>query len=324
MDETGQYPATVYVELMGVDLNNNPAIIRNVGTVVDIGLGDSYALILSLADVFQAQGGVAVLPVMKKVTITLFLSSGADQVTLPELTMRKDDGLMEDSKGVTYFLLNVGVKSEKVGSADSKTDQAVSKITQRIFLESPLMSEKSGNLRDSNSSFIMISIPKSAVPGIKAPLIMAAEDRPDAASIQGVVVGFGENAIGAERKNQFSLSEALPTVMKRNFASITALNKSVSEYTPFRKLIGSATDVAQQMWEFTGSGLCGSSDGKNYDTGAAVYIGGKFAGFSVRSTAISAGYKGRLDCAKTSGSDMVTLVISPSKEQIATFISRSK
>ena len=320
------YPGTVYVEVSGIDFDKKPALVRNVGTLVDVGLGDAYALILSLADVFQAENGVAVLPIMKEVTITLFLSSGAakDKVELPKMIMRKDDGLMQDANGLKYFILNVGVKAEKVGSIDSKSEQAISKLTQRLFFESPLMSEKGQNFRDSNSSFMMISIPKSVLPSIAVPSIMFAEDRPSEASLKGVVVGFGENAVGGSKKNDFSLSEALPEVMKRNFAPIEALNKTPTEYTPLRKLIGSATAVSQQMWEFTGSGLCGSKDGKNYDTGAAVYIDGKFAEFGVLSTAISAGYKGRLDCAMTTADDMVTLVISPSKEQVETFISRSK
>ena len=112
--------------------------------------------------------------------------------------------------------------------------------------------------------------------------------------------------------------------MKRNYAPIEALNKSPTDYTPLRKIIGSASSVAKQIWEFTGSGLCGSKDGQNYDTGAAVYIEGKFAGFGVRSTAKSSGYKGRLDCSKTQADDMVTMVVSVSQEHIDQFIARVK
>jgi hypothetical protein len=197
----------------------------------------------------------------------------------------------------------------------------------KLFLESPLMTEKGVNLRDANTSYVLFSIPKSSHPALskmKVPLVMTAEERPDAASLKGIVVGFGENTVGGSRAREFALASSLPSVMKRNYATIEALNKSASDYTPLRKLIGSATSVAQQVWEFTGSGLCGSPDGQNYDTGAAVYVDGKFAGFGVRSTSKSAGFKGRLDCGKTPAEDMVTLVVSPSQEEINQFKARVK
>ncbi|MCX6123219.1 MAG: hypothetical protein NTV34_00475, partial [Proteobacteria bacterium] len=135
-----------------------------------------------------------------------------------------------------------------------------------------------------------------------------------------VVVGFGENTVGSEQKNQFSLSNALPSVMKRNFAPIDSLNVAPASYTPLRQLIGSNSAIAKQIFEFSGSGLCGSKDGSNYDTGAAVYVDGKFAGFSVRSTTISAGYKGQLrDCSKVYGKDIATLAVGLTRDQIEKF-----
>lgn len=321
-----KYPATVYVELKGKDFNNQVATIRNVGSLVDVGLGDSYALILSLADVFQANNGVATLPLMKEVNIKLYMSSGQDEIDLPALKMSAG-GFLQDPSNKSYFMLTVGVKAEKTGPVDAASEQKVNDIARKVFMESPLMTEKGVNLRDANTSFVMIAVPKSAHPSLaslRVPSIMTAEDRPDAAGLKGVVVGFGENTVGGSKKNEFALSAALPSVMKRNYADIEALNKSSGDYTPLRQVIGSASAVAQQVWEFTGSGLCGSKDGSNYDTGAAVYIDGKFAGFGVRSTAKSAGFKGKLDCAATDRSDMVTMVVSPSKDQIAQFVSRAK
>jgi hypothetical protein len=325
-DGNSKYPATVYVELKGNDFNNQGATIRNVGSLVDVGLGDSYALIFSLADVFQASNGVATLPIMKEVNIKLYMSSGQDEIDLPALKMSAG-GFLQDQSSKSYFMLTVGVKAQKTGPVDAMSEQKINAVAQKVFMESPLMTEKGVNLRDANTSFVMIAVPKSAHPSLaalKVPSILAAEDRPSAAGLKGVVVGFGENTVGGAKKNEFALSPALPSVMKRNYADIEALNTSPAEYTPLRQLIGSASAVAQQVWEFTGSGLCGSKDGSNYDTGAAVYIGGKFAGFSVRSTAKSAGFKGKLDCASTDRSDMVTLVVSPSKDQIAQFVSRAK
>jgi hypothetical protein len=336
------YPATVYVDLTGTDFDNQQATRRNVGTLVDVGLPDSYALILSLADLFQSQNNIAVLPIMKTVNITLYLSDGKSQILLPTLTMNKDTGALEDGKN-KYFMMTVGVKAVKVGEANGQTDAAVNKLASLLFLESPLnlfipntepvvvgtKSAPSRNLRDSNSSFVMIAIPKKAFPALasmKVPKILAAEDRPEAAKLKGTVVGFGDIGFlgNSAKKDAFSLSDALPMTQQRNYAAITALNQVPAKPTPLRALIGSSANVAQQMWEVTGSGLCGSKDGKSYDTGAAIYIDGKFAGFGVRSTTISSGYKGKLDCnLGAPADDMATLVISPSQEQIATFVRRA-
>jgi len=272
---------------------------------------------LSLADVFQAQDGVATLPMMKQLDIKLYLSSGKEAINLPGVKIR--NGRLEDDSGNRYFMYTVGVKIEPKGQPSQQEKDVVSQMAPKLFRESPLVTEKAGNIRDANTSYVMLAVPKKALPSIRVPGVMTAEDRPAAASLKGVVVGFGENTVGGSRKSDFSLAAELPSVMKRNFADIEALNAAPAEYTPLRNLIGSSTVVAQQIWEFTGSGLCGSKDGSNYDTGAAVYIDGKFAGFGVRSTAKSAGFKGRLDCAATKRDDMVTLVVSPSKEDIDAF-----
>jgi hypothetical protein len=89
-------------------------------------------------------------------------------------------------------------------------------------------------------------------------------------------------------------------------------------------LIGANSSVADQLWEVTGSGLCGSKDGANYDTGAAVYVDGKFAGFGVASTTKTSGFKGRLDCGKASRDEMSTLIVSPSSADVEAFKKRVK
>ncbi len=319
-----KYPGTVYVEMTGTDFAKNQSSIRNVGTIVDIGLPNSYALILSLADAFFESGGKATLPVYKTINLKVFLSNGSNAIDFPAVAMIQN-GTFEDTQKRSSSMLAVGIKAEPTGSARNAEVEGYAK---KIFLESPLVTEKGVNLRDANTSFIMFSIPKTAHPALAnmaVPQLMTAEERPEAAAIKGaIVVGFGENTIGGSRGKEFALGPSLPSVMKRNFAPIDALNKSSADYTPLRLLIGSSKDVAQQIWEFTGSGLCGSPDGKNYDTGAAVYIDGKFAGFGVRSTAKSSGFKGTLDCGKTDASDMVTMVVSPSQQQIDEFKARVK
>jgi hypothetical protein len=324
-DGVHRYPGTVYVELRGKDFNNQEAIIRNVGTIADVGLADSYALFLSLADVFQSVNGNAVLPIMKEVTLKLFMSNGRDEITLPSLKMNRNGFLVSDQKK-SSFMMAVGVKAQKTGKTDAAVDRVVSDLAAKLFLDSPLPTERGGDFRDANTSYIIISIPKDAHPAIaslKAPGVLTAEQRPDATSLKGIVVGFGENTVGGSKKNEFSLSESLPSVMKRNFKDIESLNRAPAEYTPLRQLIGSASSTAQVLWEFTGSGLCGSKNGSNYDTGAGVYIQGQFAGLSVRSTAISTGYKGRLDCASTTLKDMVTLVVSPTSNEVRQFVARA-
>ena len=72
--ESAKYPGTVYVELKARDFSGGSHIIRNVGTIADVGLRDAYALFLSLADVFQVGAdGQAELPVMKSVEVKLVL-----------------------------------------------------------------------------------------------------------------------------------------------------------------------------------------------------------------------------------------------------------
>lgn len=318
-----KYPGTVYVEMTGTDFAKKQSTIRNVGTIVDLGLPNSYALILSLADAFYESGGKATLPVYKTINLKVYLSNGKDPIDFPAVAMVQN-GTFEDTAKRASSLLAVGIKAEPTGSS---RNAEVEGYARKLFLESPLIAEKGVNLRDANTSYIMFSIPKNSHPALsrmKIPQLMTAEERPEASKIKGVVVGFGENTVGGSKGKEFALSPALPAVMKRNSAPIESLNKEPAEYTPLRKLIGSASGVAQQIWEFTGSGLCGSPDGKNYDTGAAVYIDGKFAGFSVRSTAKSSGFKGTLDCSKTDASDMVTMVVSPSQTEINEFKARVK
>jgi hypothetical protein len=323
--ESARYPGTVYVELNARDFNGGNQIIRNVGTIADVGLTDAYALFLSLADVFEiGADGQAELPVMKSVEVKLFLNNGESSITLPGMEMNRT-GFMRDAQGRAYFMVTYGARAVPVGNIPQNLREEAQIVANKIFIESPLRLSNGQNLRNANTSYIMMAIPKNAHPSIaslRAPKVMTADDRPSAAELKGVVVGFGENTVGGARKSDFALTASLPSVMKRNFANIEALNKAEAEFTPLRKQIGSDFDVAKQIWEFTGSGLCGSKDGSNYDTGAGVYVNGKFAGFGVLSSAISQGFKGRLKCESTSRDDMVTLVVSPSAADIAEFVKR--
>jgi hypothetical protein len=261
---------------------------------------------------------------MKSVEVKLFLNNGESSITLPGMEMNRN-GFMRDAEGRAYFMVTYGANAMPVGRIDANLREEADKVARKIFIDSPLRLSSGQNLRNANTSFIMMAVPKSAHPSIaslRAPEVLSAEERPSAAELKGVVVGFGENTVGGSRKSDFALTASLPSVMKRNFANIEALNKTEAEFTPLRKQIGSETGVAKQIWEFTGSGLCGSKDGSNYDTGAGVYVNGKFAGFGVLSSAISQGYKGRLRCESTSREDMVTLVVSPSASDIAEFVKR--
>lgn len=321
-----KYPGTVYVEMNGVDFNNQPKVIRNVGTIVDVGLPGQHALILSLADVLVNSAGRSILPIFKSVTLKLYLSDGQDSITLPGMNFTKE-GYLKDEKGRSYLMVAVGLKAEKIGNSDIP-ENAVRKVTQRLFIESPLTTEKGRNLRDPHTSYLMISVPKDSHPAMAAlvaPKMLVAENRPEESSLNNLqVVGFGENIVGGERRGEFALSSSLPSVMKRNYADIQPLNKTPTEYTPLRKLIGNVPAVVKQVWEFTGSGLCGSKDGSNYDTGASVYADGKFVGFAVRSTAKSSGYRGKLECGATSRDDMATLVVSPNNSALQFFITNVK
>lgn len=323
--EAAKYPGTVYVELKARDFHGGQHVIRNVGTIADVGLRDAHALFLSLADVFQVGAdGQAELPVMKSVEVKLFLNNGDSSITLPGMEMSRS-GLMRDAQGRAYFMVTYGARAVPVGTIDARLRDEAQTVANKIFIDSPLRVSNGQDLRNANTSFIMMAVPKNAHPAIaslRVPKVLTAEERPSAAELKGVVVGFGENTVGGSRKADFALTTSLPAVMKRNFAEIESLNKTESEFTPLRRLIGNNSDVANQIWEFTGSGLCGSKDGSNYDTGAGVYVNGKFAGFAVLSSAVSQGYKGRLDCAKTSRDDMVTVVISPSARDIAEFVKR--
>lgn len=316
------FPATVYVEMNGKDFNGKDKVIRNVGTFVDVGVPSQLGLVLSLADVFDSSSN---LPVFKTVNLTIYLSGGdVPPVVLPGLQF-KNDGTMLDGKGNKYVMLSVGLKAEKVGKSEVPDDKARG-VLKNLFLESPLVTDKGLNVRDPQTSYQMISIPRSVDPALaslKAPKIIPSESRPVESALKDLkMVGFGENIVGGDRKGDFALAAALPSVMKRNYAEVTPLNISSTDSTPLRKLLANTPAAVQQVWEVSGSGLCGSKDGSNYDTGAGIYIGqDQFVGFAVISTAKSSGYKGKLDCAATSRDDMATVIVSPSSEAINKFVS---
>ncbi len=316
-----KFPATVYVEMNGKDFNGNAKVIRNVGNFVDVGVASQLGLVLSLADVFDTSSN---LPLFKTVDLTIYLSNGQDSIVLPGLSFQ-NDGSMLDGKGNKYIMVSVGLKAEKVGKSDIPDDKARS-VMQKLFVESPLVTDKGLNVRDPQTSFQMISIPRAAhasLASLKAPKIVPAESRPVESALSNLkMVGFGENIVGGERKSDFALSASLPAVMKRNYADVNPLNMSSTDVTPLRKMLANTPAAVQQIWEVSGSGLCGSKDGSNYDTGAGVYIGtDQFVGFAVVSSAKSSGYKGKLDCAATGRDDMATVIVSPNSEVIAKFVS---
>jgi hypothetical protein len=175
------------------------------------------------------------------------------------------------------------------------------------------------NLRDPHSSYQMMLFPRSVhsyFEKLIVPKLIVAEKRgPESGLKELKLVGFGENVVGGDRNREFALASNLPSIMKRNYAAIKALNTGTTDQTPFHAITSLNSKAAEQVWEVFGSGLCGSKDNNNYDTGAAVYTGEKekqFLGFAVASTARSNYYKGKLDCAATDRSDMASVIVSPS------------
>lgn len=322
-----KYPGTVYVELSGLGFDGRPNIVRNVGTLVDIGSSQNLGLVLSLADSIQYSGGRSILPLFKSATLKLFLSNDNDAITLPGMNF-SNDGILKDSQNRSYVTLAVGIKAEKIGPSKLPDDK-VRSFANKVFLEEPLIAD-GRNYRVPETSYMLIAVPRSAHPSLsaenlKAPSIVAAEDRGDEAALDKLqIVGFGDNVVGGEDKSVFQLNDFLPSVMKRNFADVDALNTDKAQKTPLRTLIGDNSPVSQQIWEISGSGLCGAPDSENFDTGAAVYQDGKFIGFAVRSSSKTSGFKGRLECGSTSRPDMVSIVVSPSRQALAKFRSLVK
>lgn len=321
------YPGTVYVDMTGKDFNGNPRTIRNVGNLVDLQLpGGQLTLVLSLADVFVNNGGVATLPLFKTVDLKIYLSNGGDPIVLPGLVFQNDGSLVDGNKQ-KFTMVSVGLEAKKIGSSDVADDK-IRSAAQKLFIPSPLLTAKGLNVREPVTTYQLIAIPRSVNPAlqsIKAPTLVASDDaRRSLASL--TMVGFGDTSVGsAESSNAskgFGLSAELPNISKRNFAAVTALNTDPSKYTRLRKLWGESPAVVQQVWEVSGSGLCGANDKdqSNYDTGAGVYAGpSQLVGFAVHSSAISANYRGTLDCTKTIPSDMATVVVSPNSADIAAF-----
>lgn len=317
-----RYPGTVYVELDGIDFNNQKKLIRNVGTLVNLGDNDNLALFLSLADSFTISQDRDILPLFKTVTLKLFLSDRDTNFSIPGMSF-SNAGILRDKNGKAYKALSVGVKVEKIGPSQIP-DAKVRDMAQKLFLPSPLMA-KGTDFRVPITTYMIIAVPRDAHPSLslenlQAPTITFAEDRALEANLKKLeIAGFGEMDEGDKKDGTFSLSASLPNILKRNYASVTALNKDPTKVTPLRKTISDET-VSKQLWEIGGSGICGSSDGQNYDTGASLYQDGKFLGFAVRSSANSADFKGVLDCKKTSREDMVTIIVSPSKSEVTHFL----
>lgn len=326
-DDSGanaQYPATMYVVMTGTNFQNQPMTISNVGTFVDVGLPDKLALILSLKDVFVVNAsGKSALPVFKTMNISIYPASGQSPITFPGLAFQQDGSLQQASTGKSYAVLSVGLKVDKVGNSNGISDADAANVINKIFLEDRLTGANGMNLRDPQSSYQMILFSKSANPifaSLVAPKLIAPNQRAGYASRTLKMVGFGETGQGSARSGAFLSASTLPQDKKRNAASVSVLSS-----TPFGAITGSGA-AGEQLWEVGGSGLCGSPDGNNYDTGAAIYSGGEkdakvFLGFAVASTTISSGYKGKLNCGSTAASDMASIVVSPSAEAIQKLLS---
>ena len=318
LDSNGKFPGTVYVEITGKDFENQPTIIRNVGNIVDLGMSNHVALILSVADVFESMNGMAVLPVMKEMDLTIYTKDGVSRFTLPRLSMADSGFFVDETNQPKSYMMAVGIRPQKINQSSSAVDQKVGSLTPQIFNESSL---KVGNrdFRDVLSSYVMLLVQKDANDYLKStqfPKILAAEDRTNQPT-KITMVGFGETSTGTAKKNEFALAEQIPGNMKRNYMDVTAFSIQGNR-TPLHKLIDNP-DVSQVIWEVQGSGLCGSSNGSNYDTGAGIYIDNQLAAIAVRSTSISNQYMGRLDCKGTGLKDMATYVVSPTRSEIDFF-----
>lgn len=319
-DATGKYASTVYVELNATDLNGAPRQIRNVGTLIDIGHPSKDLLILSLADALEEnEGGYAVFPLFKTAKLTLHTAAGKS-VELPRLRFiesGRDVGVLEDTSGTRHALLAVGITLKQV-AASKVSNQLVQRARDLLFEDNSL-AVGTRNFRSPQTTYLMLSVSKNATGIRAAPYDSADSRKPEGALGALSLVGYGELSALSDKSTNLTR----PKVNARNVAPIVALNKIVSSPTPLRALMGSNESVSKQLWEVSGSGLCGSSDGENYDTGAAVYEAAsdepKFIGFGVRSTRLP-DYKGVLDCKSTQPKDMVTLVVSPSKAAISQFI----
>lgn len=315
--DKAKYPGTVYAELAGTDLNKKPFVIRNVATIVDVGLANHYALVLSLADALVEVNGKAQMPLLKEGTISIWMTSGEDKIVLPGMSLQKE-GFLKDKQGRSYLMLTMGMKAEKVGSS-KLSDADARKLEDKFFYKSDLMAG-SENYRIPATSYSLIAVPKNAHPSIQAltnvPKLVSAESRVDAEKY--TMVGYGETTVGGVKSKEFSLGGDLPSIMKRNFAEVELLSE-----TPLKKKHAGA--LSKVLPEFKKAGLCGSSDGKNYDTGASIYqADGSFVAFSVVSSTESSGFKGKLSCAATGREDMVTLTVAPTDNEIAEFKRRVK
>ncbi len=292
-----KYNATVYVELTGRNGSGQEHTIRNVGTIVDVGLSSHVALIMSLADGFD------------KGSIPFFQTAKLKILQYPDLSF----DIAIDQSGVTVQKSNTEQPKVKtsllaVGLRPSTPPPGtVSGLAQRLLRESPIAAEGGRNLRVAETSYVMIGLPKEngAIPAAKLSKMQLTEGN------KVVVVGFGETGLADNRDQDKKFN--LDGMQARNAAVVTPI---LGESTPLAKL----HPEREHLWEFSGSGLCGSSDGRNYDTGAGVYVDGHFAGFAVRSSTKSSRYKGTLDCKKIfDREDMVTLVVRPHPEDIAAF-----
>lgn len=330
-DDKDTYAGTFYVEFNGRDRSTNTnRIIRNVGTIVDTsslaeGLKGSYVLILSLADVFKADGSEASLPFFDGADLTLFQGPGKTPIEFKGLSLEEgflvEKGSQPQGPKLKYKVLQVGVKV--VGSGGADADKTKDKVAAYHLLESKL--DVNGlNLRNQFTSFLLISIPKihRSLQGLKIPKLVPAEDR--TSDVNPVLVGYGETEVGTKEKG-FHLTEPPPGLRVRNFKEVSLLGD-----TPLQKKIKILPEASQQLWEIKGSGLCrtsttsplpGQTLSPNYDTGAAVYSPQNeeqvFLGFGVRTTAISAKYQDYLrNCKETTMEDMATLIVSVSKNHI--------
>jgi hypothetical protein len=316
-----KYPGTVYVEMKGEDTNGVIRTVRNVGTIFKTNNSSKYGIILSLADAMLEYNGMQVLPIFKAVQLKVYLSdTKGTAANLPPMQLDTKTGQFKTNDGKFFPVLSVGLATQRVANSKIK-DSDVAPVAQNLLLDDSLpVSDgvNSLNLRVQHTSYMLIGVDSSNFANIadKIPsLIPASSSRP---KDNLVMVGFGDVKHKAETESakSLALSDALPEVTKRNYVSVTPL----SVESPISKLTASSQNANSQVWEIQGSGLCGSSDGSNYDTGASIYSGPNVVGIAVRSSSISSKFLGRLDCSAKELSDMVSLVISPSETAIKKFM----
>ena len=325
---TTDFGATYYARIETFVGGAPSGDISNVATLLDVGAPNHKILLVSLADAFRGVGpgqASGYLPVIDELSIRLFGDSGASGqpvLSLERLHFQRD-GKLTGQIPVVF----IGASLERVpGTFVSRlVASQVQAVGSRVVDPSPL---KVGNLdlRNAYSSFVMIALPNQMVGTLTSARFVAAESRPaetELAEGQLSMVGFGNMSKLSETR-----SVEVTQNQMRNAAPVKPLNLTQDGQTPIRALTASSAQATQQIWEVEGGGICGSRDGKDFDTGAAIYYraqeGGEwqFVGFVSRSSSKSGGFLGTALCDQVAPADMASLVISPSQNHVAKITSQ--